>query len=255
MAEFGAALSFEWHKIRTLRSTYWNLGLFLLVTLALAVPSGHVLNQTYAELDAAERLAADPVGAGLSSIRLGLLALVVFGVLAVSGEYTSGAIRGSLLAVPRRGLFLGSKLAAGGLVALVASTVVVGLTFAVTQVMLGDHRVALTGDGVLRAVLGGIVYTTLLCVFSMGLAAVLRSSALTIGILFPLFLTVSTILTNVPEVGAVAQFLPDVAGGQILYREPQDGSILNGWTGLAVLLGWTVAAVVAGQVAISRRDA
>jgi ABC-2 type transport system permease protein len=89
----------------------------------------------------------------------------------------------------------------------------------------------------------------------MGLAAVLRSSALTIGILFPLFFLVSTILSNLPKVGTVAQFLPDVAGGQILYRQPQGDTVLNGWTGLAVLLAWTVAAVRAGHLAIKRRDA
>lgn len=255
MAEFGAALSFEWSKLRTLRSTFWNLALFLAVSVAVAVPTGYFLNQTYADMDAAERASFDPIGSGLSSVRLGLLALVIFGVLAVSTEYTSGTIRSSLAAVPRRGLFFGSKLVAGGLVALAASVVVVTATFVATQVMLGDNRVALTDDGVLRSVLGAIVYTTLLCVFSMGLAAVLRSSALTIGILFPLFFMVSTILSNIPKVSTVAQFLPDVAGGQIFFREPQGDTVLNGWTGLAVLLAWTVAAVVAGQLAVSRRDA
>lgn len=255
MAEFGAALSFEWGKIRTLRSTFWTLGLFLFVSVAVAVPTGYVLNDTFADLDAAERAAFDPIGSGLSSVRLGLLTLVIFGVLAVTTEYTSGTIRSSLAAVPRRGLFFGSKLAAGGLVALVASVIVVAVTFAVTQFMLGENRVAITDDGVLRALFGAIAHTTLLCIFSMGVAAVLRSSALTIGILFPLFLTVSAILSNIPKVGTVAQFLPDVAGGQIFYREPQGDTVLNAWTGLAVLVAWTVVAVIAGHLAVKRRDA
>ncbi|WP_317790979.1 ABC transporter permease subunit [Actinoplanes sichuanensis] len=255
VADFGAALSFEWYKIRTLRSTFWNLSAFLAVSLALAVPSGWYLHKTYTELDAAERAAFDPIGSGLSSVRLGLLALVIFGVLTVTTEYTSGTIRSSLAAVPRRGTFFASKVAAGSLVALAASTVVVIATFAATQVMLGEHAVSLSDDGVLRAIVGGIVYTTLLCVFAMGLAAVLRSSALTIGLLFPLFFMISTILTSIPKVGQVAQFLPDVAGGQILYREPQGDTILNGWTGLAVLVAWTVAALAAGYLAVRRRDA
>jgi ABC-2 type transport system permease protein len=66
---------------------------------------------------------------------------------------------------------------------------------------------------------------------------------------------ISTILTSIPKIGKVAQFLPDVAGGQILYREPQGDTVLNGGTGLAVLVAWTIAALVAGYLAVRRRDA
>jgi ABC-type transport system involved in multi-copper enzyme maturation permease subunit len=255
MADFVAALSFEWSKIRTLRSTYWNLGLFLLVSLALAIPTGVFLRDNYDEMTPAERAGFDLVGSGLGGLRLGLLALVIFGVLVVSSEYSSGTIRSSLAAVPRRGVFYGSKLLAGGLVALASSVVVVTASFLSLQLSLGTYRVPLTGDAVLRAVLGAMLYTTLLGVFAMGLAAVLRSSALTIGILFPLFFLVSTILSSLPKVGKLAQFLPDVAGGNILYRQPPADTVLNAWTGLAVLVAWTAAAVFAGYLAVKRRDA
>ncbi|WP_250007691.1 ABC transporter permease subunit [Actinoplanes sp. M2I2] len=255
MADFGAAVSFEWGKIRTLRSSIWNLAMFLLISVFLAVASAYFLDSTYDKMDAADRAAFDPIGTGFGGLRLGLIALVIFGVLIVSSEYSSGTIRSSLAAVPRRGVFYGSKLLAGGLVALAASTVVVLASFAATQVMLGEHKASLGDPGALRAIVGAIIYTTLLCVFAMGLAAVLRSSALTIGILFPLFFMVSTILTSIPKVGKVAQFLPDVAGAQILYREPQGSTVLNAWTGLAVLIAWTLAAVVGGYLAVRRRDA
>jgi ABC-2 type transport system permease protein len=248
-----AATAFEWTKIRTLRSSFWNLLLFLIITLGIALPTGYYVRITAKDTGAS---ALDPVAAGFSGLRLGLIALVIFGVIIVSSEYSSGTIRSSLTAVPRRGVFYGAKLLAGGAVALVSSLVVVLTGFFVTQLALGDEfSVALSDDGVLRAMAGGVVYTTLLCLFAMGLATVLRSAAVTIGILLPLFFIVSTILTSIPGVKVVAQFLPDVAGGQVLYRDPQPDTVLTPLTGLGVLVLWTAAALIAGYLAVRRRDA
>jgi ABC-2 type transport system permease protein len=101
-----------------------------------------------------------------------------------------------------------------------------------------------------------VLYMTLICAFSMGLASVLRSSALTMGILVPLFFMISTILNSIPGVQKAAQFLPDLAGGLILRREPPAGdTVLTPWTGMAVLAAWAVLAVGAGYAAVRSRDA
>jgi ABC-type transport system involved in multi-copper enzyme maturation permease subunit len=88
----------------------------------------------------------------------------------------------------------------------------------------------------------------------MGLATVLRSSALTMSILLPLFFMISTILNNIPGVRKAAQFLPDVAGGIVLFRDPPDNTVLTAWSGMAVLLAWTALSVAAGYLAVRRRD-
>jgi ABC-2 type transport system permease protein len=139
---------------------------------------------------------------------------------------------------------------------LVASAVVVFVTFFTAQTAIGaDHNAAITDDGVLRAVIGSVLYMTLLCAFSMGLATVLRSSALTLGILVPLFFMVSEVLNNLPGVQKAAQFLPDAAGGIIMRREPQDHMILTAWSGMAVLAAWVALALLGGYLALKRRDA
>ena len=74
----------------------------------------------------------------------------------------------------------------------------------------------------------GVPYVTLLCVFSMGLAAVPRNAALSIGVLIPLFTMVSSVLTPIPGIGRAAQFLPDLAGQQMLVRGPVDDDALLG---------------------------
>ncbi|MFG3252681.1 ABC transporter permease [Streptomyces sp. NPDC048172] len=255
-ADLTAAMSAEWVKIRTLRSTVWCLALFAALSVAVGLLTGIFMGNALDGMDAAERAKFDPISTGLSGLRFGMLALVAFGVLAVSSEYSSGTIRCSLTAVPRRSVFFAAKLLTGTAAALTVSLVTVGLSFFATQLALGgEGSVGLSDEGVMRSLSCAVLYTTLLCVFSMGLATVLRSSALTLGILIPLFFMLSTILNNIPGVKKVAQFLPDAAGDAALYQDPPSGTVLNAWSGMAVLVAWALAAGIAGYAAIRRRDA
>ncbi|MGW5619381.1 ABC transporter permease subunit [Streptomyces olivaceus] len=253
MSSLNAAVDFDWSKVRTVRSMVWSLVLCVALSLALAVVTGAVVRRQYADEPAPSSF--DPVSAGFSGLRLGMIGLVVFGVLAVTSEYSTGTIRSSLAAVPRRGVFYAAKMLTGGLAAGAVSCVAVLTSFFLAQATMGEESVSLTDGGVPAALVGAVLFTTLLCLFSMGVAALLRSSVLTMGILMPLFFTVSTILTNVPGVGRAAQFLPDQAGGLALYRHAPDGYVLNAWSGLAVLAAWTAAALGAGYLALRRRDA
>jgi ABC-2 type transport system permease protein len=257
MADTTAAVAFEWTKIRTLRSTVWSLACYSVVSVAVALLFGYVMKGVYADMSASAQARFDPVASGFSGLKLGMIALVVFGVLTVSSEYSTGTIRSSLTAVPRRGVFYAAKMTTGIGTAMVLSVVVVTASFLATQLTMGsDAGVSLTDEGVPRAMAGGVLYMTLICAFSMGLASVLRSSALTMGILVPLFFMISTILNSIPGVQKAAQFLPDLAGGLILRREPPAGdTILTPWTGMAVLAAWAVLAVGAGYAAMRRRDA
>ncbi|WP_419996274.1 ABC transporter permease subunit [Streptomyces boninensis] len=257
MADVTAATAFEWSKLSSLRSTMWSLVAYATVSIAGAVALGVLIGMRYEEMTAAGKADFDPVSAGFSALRLGMIALVVFGVLAVSSEYASGTIRSSLAAVPRRGVFYGAKLLAGGAAAFGVSAAVVLASFFAAQAAMGSGApsVSLTDAGVPRAVIGAVLYTTLLCLFAMGLAALLRSAALTMGILVPLFFVISGILSSVPGVQQAAQFLPDVAGGLVLVRTPPSDTVLNAWTGMGVLAGWTALALLAGYTATRKRDA
>jgi ABC-2 type transport system permease protein len=256
MADTRAAVAFEWTKLRSVRSTLWSLGLCFLTSALIALLFGWVLRGAYDDMSPESKANFDPVGSGFNGLRLGMIALVVFGVLLVTSEYTSGTIRISLTAVPRRGVFYAAKVLTGTAVALLVSAVVVVVTFFTAQTAIGGaHNASITDEGAARAVVGAILYMTLLCVFSMGLATCLRSPTLTLGVLVPLFFIVSEILNNLPGVQKAAQFLPDAAGGIILRAEPQDHVTLSAWGGMAVLAGWAVLAVVGGYLVLKRRDA
>ena len=109
----------------------------------------------------------------------------------------------------------------------------------------------------LRAVFGGGLYMTLIAMFSMGVAAMLRSPMLSLGILMPFFFLISNILGNVPATEKVGRFLPDQAGSKIMQVvTPIDDDVPYGpWGGLGIMALWVIAALVGGYAVLKRRDA
>jgi ABC-2 type transport system permease protein len=166
-------------------------------------------------------------------------------------------IRTSLAAVPRRGTFLFSKIAVATGLALIVSMVTSFATFFLGQAMLGDLKASIGDPGVLRAVIGGGLYMTLIAMFSMGVAAMLRSPMLSLGILMPFFFLISNILGNVPATEKVGRFLPDQAGSKIMQVvAPIDDDVPYGpWGGLGIMALWVIAALVGGYVVLKKRDA
>jgi ABC-2 type transport system permease protein len=247
------AVTAELTKFRTLRSTFWALA----ATLVASVGLGELVGASFGH-STGER--ADPMFASFYALTIGQLALVVFGVLAVSGEYSSGTIRASLLATPRREMFLGAKLLATGLVVVAVAVVTVLATFGAAQVGLGPKRVALGDDGVPAAIAGAVLYLVLICVFSMGVATMLRSPVLTLAVLMPVFFLGSQGLGNVPRIKAVAQFFPDQLGWVALHLtgpagDPRFARPYGPWEGLGLLLLWAIAAQAGGYLLLRRRDA
>ncbi|MET9934571.1 MULTISPECIES: ABC transporter permease [unclassified Streptomyces] len=259
MAVASAVLRSEWTKIRTVSSTVWTLASALLVTVAMGAALSAVLASQFDDLGEAERLTFDPTLVSFSGTALGQLAMVVFGVLVVGTEYSSGMIRTSLAAVPRRGTFLFSKIAVAGVLALLVGLVTSFLTFFLGQALLGDHGTTIGAENVLRAVVGGGIYMGLIAVFSMGVTAMLRSSMLSLGILMPFFFLVSNILAAVPKAKEVARYFPDQAGSKIMQVVPgamdSDKAPYGPWGGLGIMLLWVAAALLGGYLVLRKRDA
>ncbi|GGT99676.1 MULTISPECIES: ABC transporter permease subunit [Streptomyces] len=259
MAAVSAVLQSEWTKIRTVSSTVWTLASALLVTVAMGAALCALLQSTFDDLSEAERATFDPTFVSFSGMMLGQLAMVVFGVLVVGTEYSSGMIRTSLAAVPQRATFLFSKIAVAGALALVVGLATSFLSFFLGQALLGEHRTTLGADNVLRAVVGGGLYMGLIAVFSMGVAAMLRSSMLSLGILVPFFFLVSQILSAVPKAKEVARYFPDQAGSKIMQVVPDalnsEKAPYGPWGGLGIMLIWVAASLLGGYLVLKRRDA
>ncbi|MFF9113350.1 MULTISPECIES: ABC transporter permease [unclassified Streptomyces] len=248
----------EWTKIRSVASTVWTLSLAVVVTIALGMLISALSKNEFAHMSRRDRLSFDPTFISFAGMTLGQLAMIVFGVLVVSNEYSTGMIRTSLAAVPRRGTFLFSKVAVATGLALVVGLATSFVAFFLGQAMLGgDLRASIGDPGVLRAVFGGGLYMTLIAMFSMGVAAMLRSPMLSLGILMPFFFLISNILGNVSATKKVGRYLPDQAGSRIMQvvTPVGDDSPYGPWGGLAIMVAWVAAALIGGYVLLKRRDA
>ncbi|MBB4917550.1 ABC transporter permease subunit [Streptosporangium saharense] len=185
---------------------------------------------------------------------------MVFGVLLVGGEYTSGTITASLTAVPRRGLFYAGKVLAGALTALGVSAVSVAVSFVAAQVGLGPYGILIGAPGVGQAVVGAWLYLGLICVFAMGVATMLRGSAGPLAILMPLLFLGSQGLGNISGLKTVTQYLPDQAASVIMHLtgpegDPRFGRDFGPWTGMGVLVLWVALSLGGGYLVLRRRDA
>lgn len=255
MASVPAVIQSEWTKIRSVSSTVWTLVSAFAVTVALGAVICAVTNANFDDMSRSDQRTFDAANTAFSGMFLGQLALIVFGVLVVSNEYSSGMIRTSLAAVPRRGEFLLCKMAVATGLALVVGMVTSFLAFFVGQALLGSHRVSISDPGVLRAVFGAGLYMTLIGLFSMGIAAMLRSPMLSLGILMPFFFLISTILANVPGAKDVARYFPDQAGQKVAQVVQDSDAPYGPWTGLLIMVAWVAAAVLGGYVVLRSRDA
>ncbi|MEU8616895.1 ABC transporter permease [Streptomyces sp. NPDC048623] len=259
MAAVSAVLQSEWTKIRTVASTVWTLASALVVTVAMSAALSALLKSTFHDLSELEQATFDPTFVSFSGMVLGQLAMVVFGVLVVGTEYSSGMIRTSLAAVPQRATFIFSKIAVAGGLALVVGLVTSFLSFSLGQALLGEHRTTLGADNVLRAVVGAGLYMALIALFSMGVATMLRSSMLSLGILVPFFFLISQILSAVPKAKEVARYFPDQAGSKIMQVVPEamgsEKAPYGPWGGLGIMVLWVVAALLGGYLVLKKRDA
>jgi ABC-2 type transport system permease protein len=246
----------EWTKIRSVASTVWTLSVAAVVTVALGALISFVTRREFGG-PSPQRRSFDPTYTSFAGMSLGQLAMIVFGVLVVSNEYSTGMIRVSLAAVPRRATFLFSKVAVATALAFVVSLATSFAAFFVGQALLGPHRASLGDPGVLRAVVGGGLYMTLITMFSMGVAAMLRSPLLSLGILMPFFFLISNILGNVPATEKIGRYLPDQAGSRIMQVVHGTGDDIpyGPWGGLGIMALWVIAALLGGYVLLRRRDA
>lgn len=256
---YSAVLQSEWTKIRTVASTSWTLAVTFLVTVGLSAGFCALASATFGDLNEVEKATFDPTLLSFTGMGLGQLAMIVFGVMVVSTEYSSGMIRTSLAAVPRRGSFLAGKFAVATALALVVGLLTSFVSFFLGQAILGDLGIGIGEDNVLRAVVGAGLYMALLALFTMGVATMLRSSVASISILIPFFLIVSNLLSGFEATRKYGQYLPDKAGSKIMQVVPEalgsSETPYGPWGGLGIMLLWVAASVIGGYLVLKKRDA
>ncbi|MEZ0065935.1 ABC-2 type transport system permease protein [Streptacidiphilus sp. MAP12-20] len=245
----------EWTKVKTVRSTFITLIAAFVVTVGLGALISFFTNNNFKNLNASERANFDPTSLSFSGVFLGQLAIIVFAVLVVGNEYSTGMIRATLAAVPQRATLLLAK--AVTVLALVAPVALVTafVSFFLGQALLGSHEAHLGDPGVLRAVFGMAIYMTLIALFSLGVGFMLRKPVLSLGLLMPFFFLISPILSAVPKVKNIAHYFPDQAGSRLAAVHESTTISYGPLAGFFICLVWVVAALGIGLVLLKRRDA
>ncbi|MFG2409022.1 ABC transporter permease [Streptomyces brevispora] len=241
-----AVLRSEWIKIRSVRAISGSLIAVYLVTMAVTVLTFATVGQ--AEADNAD---AELVFGAFYALNFGQIAAISFGATAISSEYLNGALRMSLLAVPRRTHFYTVKMSLVGGAALAVGLTTAFSSFLVGQLFMGEYAIGLGEPGALRAAFGGGIYLALMALFAAGLTVLLRSAVAVLSLLIPFILIVSFVVGDIA--GTAADYLPDRAGQMVLHQNPE-GS-LGPWAGLAVTAAWAAVTLLAGWWALRRRDA
>lgn len=255
----------EWYKFASLRSSWITLAAAAVVligfgVLAAAVAAGDVQPQRPGggAGNGAAVAGLDPTSLSLAGASLAQVILGILGVLLVTGEYSSGMIRASLAAVPRRLPVLWAKAVVIGVVSVVAAVPSAFGAFLIGQRVLGDGaNASLSDTGVLRAVLGTGLYLAAIALLGVAIGALLRNAAASIGVLFVLLLVAPGLLGLVlPDSwsDAIVPYLPSNAGSSFASVTATDG-MLSAGAGAAVLVAWIVVLLGAAAVQLRRRDA
>jgi len=258
----GSLLLTEWTKIRSVRSTLWTLVIFAVVSLGLTALltwlTIRALNNGRSGARASG-IAADPVnfilGTGLG---LGQLAICVLGALVITAEYSSGTIRASLLAMPRRIPMLVAKgVVFSVLVFVVGEAVTFGSFFIGAAIVHSHFPVSLSQPGVTRAVIGSGLYLTVLGLFALAIGSLIRHTAGAITTVIGLVLVIFPLTGLLPySWGAhIHAYMPTVAGQLITNDQQQPNQLLSPWQGFGVFCAWTALLLIIGGYLLKRRDA
>jgi ABC-2 type transport system permease protein len=286
------AIASEFTKLRSVRSTYWTIGALIIVSVGIAAIAGFgiassIQNQPW------NKAGTDSTQASLIAFfELGQLIIAVIGTMIITSEYSTGMIRTSLTAMPRRGTVYLGKLIVLTVVTLVVSLVTSFIAFFVGQAALSGSGVGASlfhsitipagvqmspppgGNGppnyvfqgtdlissgtVLAAVVGTALFVTVVALIAFGLGAIIRHTAgaitSTIGLMFVLSIIIQILPNSWRD--DVMRFFPDAAGRVLSVTVGGgDPHLWSAWPQFLVTVIWAVVLVGIGGYLFRKRDA
>ena len=255
----GQALHAEWTKFRTVAGSAWLLAGVVTLTVAVGVAAASVARCHSA------RCGIDPAMVSFAGIYPAQAVAAIAGVLAIGNEYSTGMIKLSLTAMPRRLTWFSAKAAVLTAPVLTAAALAVAGAALAGRLILPGHGftpahgyASLTSATDIRAAASAVVYLTLIALFSLGIAAAVRDSAAAIGLVLGvlyLFPIAADVVSNPPLARHLQQIGPLSAGLDAQATIGLKSLPLTPWQGLGVVALWTAGALLLGALALKSRDA
>ncbi|HUY07755.1 MAG TPA: ABC transporter permease [Acidimicrobiales bacterium] len=243
-------------KLRTVRSTMWSFGVLVVLAVGLSALATSLTTSHWNQAGFGERFTFDPIRESLIGVFFGQFAIGVLGVLVISAEYTTGTIRASLAAVPKRFRLLLGKIIVFGVATLIIGEIVAFASFFVGQTLLhapAPHA-TISSPGALRAVTGDGLYLCLLGLIALGIGGIIRHTAAAVSAYVGLLLVIPIIIALLPSTVSndVTRFLPASIGHTVVSRI-QDPHNFSPGIGLVVLAIYAAVALgVAGYLLVHR---
>jgi ABC-2 type transport system permease protein len=293
-AGLGGTLRSEFTKLRSVRSTYWTIAALFVVSVGFAAIAGAAITsnlhgnpQNEAGLDATQATLG-------GFFELGQLVIAVLGAMVITSEYSTGMIRTSLTAMPRRTTVYSAKLIVFGTVTLIVSLVTSFIAFFVGSALLPGsvraslfHNVSIPANAnvspppggpgsnappvvtfsgtdvitpahVLTAIIGTALFVTAVALIAFGLGAIIRHTAGAITSAIGLMFVLPIIVQLLPNQWRwdLVRFLPHAAG-QVLSTTvgPSNQHMWSAWPQFGVTLIYAAVLVLAGGYLFHKRDA
>jgi hypothetical protein len=248
----------EWTKLRSLRSTLWSMFAGVLLTILLPVLFAALTSSHWGSMNAHERADRHPLDIALAGVNVSQLAIAVLGVLVITGEYSTGMIRASFTAVPKRLPVLWAKTGVFAVVAFLLMLPPVLIAFFSSQAILSRHhilQISFSHSGVARSVIGGAVYLMLVGIFALGIGAIVRNTAGGIATFAGIFFVIPPLMNILPSSWnhAISKYLPSEAGRQ-LFSLTHDANSLSPGAGALLFVGYCALAIAIAAVLMVRRD-
>ena len=256
------ALHAEWTKLRTVAAPAWLLAGTIVATVVVSTAATAAVR-----CPSGTACPVDTTKLSLTGIQAGQAIVAVLAVLAISGEYSTGMIRITLAAMPRRSAVLAAKaILVAGLV-LAAGAIAVGGSVLAGRILLPGHGFtaargfpleSLADGPTLRAAAGSVLYLALIALLSLGIATLVRESAAAIGVVLGLLYLSPIILGVVTDPvwsHRLERYAPMSAGLTIQDTIGLRSLPISPWGGLGVLAAWAAATLLAGGLLLRWRDA
>ncbi|MFE5030329.1 ABC transporter permease subunit [Streptomyces sp. NPDC056683] len=252
----GHAIASEWTKIRSVRSTIWTLGVFVLLVIGIGLLAGAVVSNSSSSDDLS---GSNALSLGFFGLLLGSMCIITLGVLTTASEYGTGMIRTTMVVCPSRARVLAAKAIVFFAVAFVI-TLAASAFVAMTQVsMLSDIARTPSAGEWLKGTVGVSLYVALLGLLSLIIGSIIRHSAgaitIMIGaVLAPLVIALFMFSSSLEKV-RTALFEYSIPNQlSVFYSNSLGSSGPSGWDPLWIILGVTAVAFAGAYVLLERRD-
>ena len=255
---FGDVVRSEWTKFRSVRSTYWTFLVAIVLGIGLsALVCG--ISAAHYQTDPTIRFDWNPVQRSLRpEWFLAQLAFAVLGVMTVTSEYSTGMIRTSLAAVPKRTSMMLAKLLVFGVAALVIGEAISVTAFSLGQALIHGQApsASFAQHDVLRVVLGAGLYLLFIGLLGSAFAILVRHAAAGIAVVVGMLFILPGIAEALPTSWSqpIEKYWPTNAGQQIMSIH-RDAHTLSAWAGFAEFVAFTALVIAVSIYLLERRDA